>query len=141
MNFLKRHAPIGLLVVSVVLSAGWIVLARNSANSSDPGRGGAIAVALSFAYLFLTPSKGRETFAFLAQKVLIVREEMMAPTDDVAEQIGRLRDRMNRIADAIVGCQRLDDKAIARQNALLAASSVVGTLAWGFGDLIAKILQ
>jgi hypothetical protein len=108
-------------IVSFLLSGGGIFLAAALGHPSEGGRGGALAVALTFAMLFL----GRGT----AQR-LLDDNDFKSESDDPDKKITHLRNALR----ALVGWQQ-------KEKPYLFWASVVGTLAWGFGDLAASALQ
>lgn len=103
------------MIATFVFSGAGIVIAAALGHPNDGGRGGAFAVALTFAMLFL----GRGT----AERIL--RDNPLAQTNEPAEmQIANVTNALN----ALAGWQR-------KEKWYLFWASVVSTLAWGFGDL------
>lgn len=103
------------MATTFALSGGGIVLAALLGHPNEGGRGGALAVALTFAILFL----GRST----AERIM-ENNPFKNGNDDAEKKIGHL----SKALSALVGWQR-------KEKVYLAWASVVSTLAWGFGDL------
>ena len=110
------------MIAAIVLSLGGIAYAVLWGVATDGGRGGAIAVALTFFMLFM----GRGT----AEAALEAKLPSSGnPAEDAALELARVR---NAVA-AMLDWNR-------KEKLYLTVSSVVGTLAWGFGDSVAKCL-
>jgi len=127
---------------SVLSIAGILYAALWSKDASDGGRGGAIAVAVSFAVLFLTRSLGQRVYQALTQELPALRKliDSFAPASASKSEVEVLREDLKAVGDRFSALeQRLesDDKATQTQNRFLAAASVIGTLVWGFGDVVA----
>ncbi|WP_101339542.1 hypothetical protein [Cereibacter azotoformans] len=92
--------------------------------ASDGGRGGAVAVALAFAALFTsTPA---------VQELIEAPDNTGHPAFDTlppARQIALLRTALAEMQDRQ-----------ARENHFLVFTSVLGTLVWAFGDVLASWL-
>jgi hypothetical protein len=127
----------GVLVLSVVLSLGSIGACIALNRPADAGRGGAIAVAISFGMLFLSRGRGAQTFDTLYDGLPTLRTELEALTaSDPKPEASAAQ--IKRLATALKTWLTIDAQATSRQNIFLAISSVVGTLAWGFGDWAAE---
>lgn len=117
----QKQRLVGVLVASIVVCATGVVYATWCGTASDGGRGGAIAVAISFAALFAA----RDTSAdILEMKSASGRIEFELLTAE--QRIGLLKSAIASLIDA----QRLEKR-------FLTWSSVIGTLTWGFGDVVA----
>lgn len=102
-------------VVSIALSIGGIVYAVARSIPADGGRGGALAVALTFFMLFMSRGTAEDALAGpLPQGI---------PDGEII-----------RIRNALASM--LDWQS--NEKIYLTISSVCGTIAWGFGDVIAK---
>src|SRR5260370_3759887 len=129
----ERETLFVMIVVACVLSIGAIpVAAYLTKNAADGGRGGAIAVALSFALLFLNRDLGSKIFKILT------RSTMTPASDDngLLAGAGTADEKIRRGASRVVALEgRLKTDALgqSRRNKFLAVMSIVGTLAWGFG--------
>jgi hypothetical protein len=102
---------------AIAVSLLWILGAAMLDRPSDGGRGGAIGVALSFYILFANNNLAARGYNRLGNAAVKKQIEMIESRFDVA------------------------DKATKRQNHFLIWSSVIGTIAWGFGDLAATMLR
>ena len=112
--------PLQLATAAAILfSFGGIALAALANSPADGGRGGAIAVALTFFMLFM----GRGTAEQAAETTL-------PPSDDPVEALRREFDPTKAAVNAMLDWSN-------KEKRYLAASSVIGTLVWGFGDLLA----
>jgi hypothetical protein len=145
----SEHCRFFLLALfCVVISVGGIVIAVRCNNLDYGGRGGSIAVALSFAALFLTRDYGgiiqnliQNTFPDITNKI-----ENENPTEHSAPSVldlpalGKQVKALEEMIVAIAVRVRLDAEGQKIQNRYLAFSSVVGTIAWGFGDWAAQYL-
>lgn len=111
------------LLLGLVASMLGILYAIFIGTAADGGRGGAVAVAIAFGALFTsTPT---------VNELLEARDETGKPKfDDLTpeKQAPRLR---TALADMLDG-QRT-------QNRFLVWTSVIGTLVWAFGDVVAAI--
>jgi hypothetical protein len=120
-----------LMILAVAASIGGIFLA---ASSNDPvgwgGRGGAVAVAISFFLLFV-----RET---LVEKRFIRLLKIQRLTQKLAPK-QKLTDPED-IVDLLVIFLERKSAAQTRQNVTLAFVGAFATLAWGFGDIPAVAL-
>jgi hypothetical protein len=133
----ERQTYFLLTVVACGLSIGAIpVAAYLTKNAADGGRGGALAVALSFAMLFLNRDLGTKIFKILTRKPT-------APTPDGSDFLAGAKtaeEKTERLAVRVLAWEgKLNTDALgqSRQNKFLAVMSIVGTLAWGFGDMAA----
>jgi hypothetical protein len=125
------------LASCVLLSLGGIVWAAAADSAADAGRGGAIAVAVSFVVMFL--SRGYGARALLARMSTIDSKVQLSrlagkPEPDDQTKIANLNHDVAAIAAALRTSQRITDASLTRQNRILAISSGIGTIAWGFGD-------
>lgn len=93
-------------------------------SAADGGRGGAIAVAVSFAALFAV----RDTSAAVLEVSNVIGDKGFEGLP-AESRIGLLKAAMASMIDS----QRLEKK-------YLTWSSVMGTLTWGFGDWLATLL-
>jgi hypothetical protein len=105
-------------IVSIALSIGGIVYAFVRSVPADGGRGGALALALTFFMLFM----GRGT-----------------PEDALREPIpdGIPNGESMRVRNALASMLDWQSK----EKVYLTISSVCGTIAWGFGDVISAWLS
>jgi hypothetical protein len=137
---LENQLHIIVLVVSIVCSVGGIWGCAFWWHPADGGRGGAIAVALSLVSLFINRPYGKQIFNFLTQD----RKQFL-------EQVNTLRSHPSNISDnrseaeilleAHIIMNNVDVSGQDKQNRFMAVSAGLGTLAWGFGDLVSAWLQ
>ncbi len=110
---------IAVMLGSLALSAGGVVYAIGTGVATDGQRGGALAVALTFFMLFAgrgTPEEALETEP----------PANLAASERPAFEIARLRAALASMLDWQ-----------SQEKVYLTVSSVIGTLAWGFGDWVA----
>jgi hypothetical protein len=141
---MSQRSRYGLVVLaSILLSVGGILTGAFVTRPADGGRGGAIAVALAFFVLFVRRDYGARVYAALTKEIPAIKEEVSllrqskpAPAAS-APDIGQVK----RQVTAIVS--RLDTEADGQkiQNRALAWASCIGTIAWGFGDVLASWLK
>jgi hypothetical protein len=131
---LPEHLPhsrvsLVLMGVALLLSVGFVIYSAssNTPGGNDPGRGGALAVAISFGILFTRETSTENLFKDLAETRRKLSEKSPLPLDGEADP---MVDDILRILTERSGGQT-------RQNIALAAVGVIGTLAWGFGDMAA----
>jgi hypothetical protein len=153
MRFSTTQKYLAILVLAIALSAGGIAYAVHcSKNKDDAGRGGALAVALAFVVLFVSRGQGARVYDILAvegPELLKKIDEPQAakpepgagpalvPQDLLAAALAGKSPAEIKMDALLVKLRRdSDDQRI--QNIYLAFTSVIGTLVWGLGDLIAK---
>lgn len=125
---LYRLVVVGAFVVS---SAG-VVWAARYPDTSNGGRGGAIAVIVAFAVLFLRRDYGKKSYDTILE--------------DVPEQVDGLdyEKAIQALHERVLAVDRrvaLDADGQRLQNKALTWASVIGTIFWGFGDLFAAWLR
>jgi hypothetical protein len=112
------------LISSLLFSAGGIAYAVWCGSAADGQRGGAIAVAISFLALFAARATPADTLEMKDSQGRLVADH-----GEPSERIGIVRTTVSTMLDS----QRLE-------KVFLTWSSVTGTLVWGFGDVIARLL-
>jgi hypothetical protein len=122
------------LVASLILSFGGIVIAHLADAPDDGGRGGALAVAISFAALFVSRGHGRR-FIDAAEEIGTLESVLGKFKGTKARQpdLDQIKFKLKALRDGIA----IDAHRQKVQNGYIAAAAVVGTLAWGFGDWLA----
>lgn len=115
---MTRLLLMGVLLLSLAACAAGIVFAVCCGTAEDGPRGGAIGVALSFLALFVA----RPVPAHVVEHEDMLNE---APENSVT--------RINLLRTALAAMLDLQRQ----QTAYLAASSVISTIVWGFGDVVA----
>lgn len=144
MPFSTTQKYLAILMLAIALSAGGIAYAVHcSKNKDDGGRGGALAVALAFVVLFVSRGQGAKVYDILADEgpeLLKKIEALQAAGPALGETAGKVANNptAETKVNALVAKLRTDSNDQRKQNIYLAFTSVIGTLAWGFGDLIAK---
>lgn len=145
---MPRMPDLALVFVSATLSIGGVAYGVCiSGDPADGGRGGAVAVAVSFAVLFFSRSNGAELYKILVDEVPKVRAILDAIAGKTAgtplEPMAAFSDRLDQLTkrlNALTKRLEIDSGAQFKQNLFLTISSVIGTLTWGFGDLAVKAL-
>lgn len=119
----------------IALGAGGVLYAVIFGAASDGGRGGALAVAVTFAMLFLDRRTSRDYL------------EMTLPPDPAAKTIPTHDAALKTYLATLNTDQKQTRNAFAvlldwedHRKWPLAISSVIGTVFWGFGDYIAGAL-
>ena len=112
---------LGVLVLSLTACAGGIAYAVCCGTAADGQRGGAIGVALSFMALFV---------ARPVPAAVLEQEDMRSENPN--QQVKRIN-LLRTALSAMLDIQR-------QEMGYLTASSVISTLIWGFGDLVAAAL-
>ena len=107
------------MIAAIAMSIGGIAYAVLWGVAADGGRGGAVAVALTFFILFM----GRGTAEAALEAEL---PKAADPAEETALDLARIRNAVAAMLDWSH-----------KEKIYLTVSSVVGTLAWGFGDIIA----
>ena len=127
----------------IFVSTAWVIHAAFWGSPADGGRGGAVAVALTFAMLFLD----RGTAKDLLERTLPPRQAADAFPDADERLKAGLNDLAQKQAE-LIRSQTTNRNALAAlldwqdvQKWPLAISSVVGTVFWGFGDCFAAWLS
>lgn len=119
----------------IAVSVGGVLYAVFLGVADDGGRGGALAVAVTFAMLFLDRRTSKDYL------------EMQLPPDPAAKNIPTQDEALKaHLADMATNQIQTRNAFAAMldwgdcQKWPLAFSSVIGTVFWGFGDLIAGFL-
>lgn len=105
------------------MSFSGIAIAVLAQHPEKGGSGGAVAVAIAFAVLFIRNDVGARAQRLINEKPI-----------EGGDEIERLKSRINAIE------RRLDYDAAAQpgQNRAITIASVIGTLGWAFGDWAAS---
>jgi hypothetical protein len=102
---------------------GGVIYAAYKHSWSEGGRGGAMATMIAIFIVLLRPDYGQQIF-----------DERFTKIDPKLPQIDQLEEKVG----AIVAAMRINSQGQARLNKGLVIASAIGTLFWGFGDLLAK---
>lgn len=139
-----RNAYVLVLIACITVSIAGIGLAAFLHSPSDGGRGGALAVVASFAALFLGRDFGAIPITVLAlrQEILKLRRAAVpAHAEDTGDPLDRLEGDLDALVSALKAANVHGASSTREQNWFLAISSILGTLAWGFGDWAAAWLD
>src|SRR6266404_1107794 len=151
----QKQTYLTVFFISLACSIGGIPFAAYVCKSdAHAGRGGAIGSALAFLFLFVTTDYGTKLFEAVTKDLPELRArvarlktqtetpaEVTAPT--VEANVARLEQKINKIeteVSTLVNRIDIDGQGQRAQNIWLAVATVIGTIAWGFGDLAAKYL-
>jgi hypothetical protein len=124
------------VIFSVLLAAGWFLYALHSHSKDDAGRGGAVAIMISFVLLFLRRNLGERVY-----------ETILKSNPSLAEKISDLdngvfvpftSEESTWLFHGILGRINTEADEQKNQNFALFLSSVFGTFVWGFGDYFYK---
>lgn len=112
------------LILGLASSVLGLVYSFVVGDATHGGRGGAIAVLLSFLALFTsTPS---------VQELIEARDEDNNPGFDALDDSRKLL-RLRTAISTMIDVQR-------EQNIFLMITSGIGTIVWGFGDIFVRFL-
>jgi hypothetical protein len=129
------------VLLAVAICAGWWSGAVLLGRPVDAGRGGALAVALAFLTLFMHRSQGDRIFTILADEGPRLLASLDPDGEDkeksAAAQLEKVERGLADLFGAIKATRRYESRQASRINVHLSAASVVGTLVWGFGDVVA----
>lgn len=123
----------GLTIVCVALSLVGVLVAVVLGEPNHGGRGGAVSVAFSFGFLFLSSLgsyRSIEKFDEAADELIRIVGSSESFEHKVEVNSTRI-DKLKSDIDADIRRQR-------RQNKFLFGVGVFATLVWGFGDILAK---
>lgn len=116
-----------IIVAAFAISAvGVVHYAHSEKTINYAGRGGAIAAVLALGVMFLRPNWGRRNYDR--------RMKLVPKTATPLEY-------QQRQTAAIVAWLTIDASDQADQNKALFFASMIGTIFWGFGDVIATYLR
>ncbi len=128
------------LLICLAISFGDIFFANNiQHDSSQAGRGGALACAISFFSLFINRSYGLEVFRLSAVTLPEIENRVLRLRGITSEE--NLSKRIDLLIDAIIDMIEVDLLGQKKQNFFIALSAGVGTIFWGFGDVFAELLM
>jgi len=133
----------------VLLSLGGVVYAVQAGHAENAGRGGALADAIALAALFGTRNYAADTYHALTQTSPAQRARILdfktaydirttviadsARTPAVEITVANIEGKLNAMEQRL----SLDSDGQALQNRCLALATFVGTIFWGFGDILA----
>lgn len=141
---LEKTKMWALVAGSSALSVGGVaVAALVTADPVDGGRGGALAVALTLVAFFLRKDvneKLRLTFTRTLPELRAAIDEFSGAPEREKTKVpaaGPIVTPTQRL-DAIETSLRVTEQSEQRMDRYVAAAAVIGTLFWGFGDIVAK---
>ena len=107
-------------------------------DTTEAGRGGAVASIVAFAILFFAARRPTLTFRRLGSQIVITKDKLSAASAPKSPE-QRLSDCEAHIRDLVSAmdayCEDTGKEALS-QNITLWIAAGIGTLFWGFGDLI-----
>lgn len=125
------------ILLSVSVSAGGVLYgALISKKCVDGQRGGAIGVAAAFSILFLSRNYGERVYKSILDTNPDLKARVFALSKEEAVEDFSNKDLTWAII-SILGRLNVEADEQRRQNIALVIASVIATLAWGFGDVIA----
>jgi hypothetical protein len=151
----QKRIYVGVFFLSTAISLGGIPFAAYICKcDADAGRGGALGSALAFLFLFITNDYGTKLFQAVTKelpglkaRVARLKTQVAAPAEvtlpDVEAKVARLEQKISKIeteVGTLVNRIDIDGQGQRAQSIWLAVATVIGTIAWGFGDLAAKHL-
>lgn len=140
MNFDTERRFQAVFAACLIFSLGSVPFAVYYTHKCvDATRGGAVAAALSLVIIFMTRREGSRFFAILTREAPRVRA-MMAKIREASEPVSSVATTEDK-ADALISKAKVDDYIQELQNRYLVWSSAIGTLMWGFGDIIAMHIR
>jgi hypothetical protein len=137
MSLSPRAKTIVLFWACITSSLLGIILAVFvTCDPADGGRGGAVAVALALFNLFISKNYGLRLFeARTTIPRLIAGFQKLGK---LAPTLAEAALTPDKLAEEVTAALKTDNTEQNRLNWYLAFSTFVGTLAWGFGDIVAK---
>lgn len=130
-----KALAVALPLICAVFVVGWFVICVKLGFSAYADRGGAVGVMLSFAALFLLSTDRYHSIDVLDKNSEKFFSALSAATQDDASF---LSERNSARIDAIKYDLKRARMQTNWENASLAISSVISTLFWGFGDIMAQ---
>lgn len=128
---------LAVLIFALAASVWWIYSAARSGNCSDGGRGGALGCALTFAMFFLGRATPTVALELLPPDGIDVLQEEDQPGANLAIIEKRVKDLKWPIGSTRNAVASMIDGARV-EKIYLSTASIVSTLAWGFGDCVAR---
>jgi len=138
----RQEAVLCFCLISSILPIFFASIYGDKNNLSE--RGGALAVAVSFFNLFLDVGLGLKAFKFTIRDAGEVSlQNRVGAGNQLEDRVGNIEREFAKSNVNLVGVIRsikVNDGQQARQSSYLAWSGAIGTLAWGFGDVFARVL-
>lgn len=133
-------APWLILILSFLTSISTVLACGIGLNTTSSGRGGAIAVAISLLYLFFDRSRGSKSLRQVNKDLEEAKSRFLTAPSSLQNQIERIRSKLEMLIESIISSAQKDQRDKLYNNILLALSTLIGTLFWGFGDVAAEAL-
>lgn len=151
MSLRQHFFFIGLTLFCLACIVGGIVIAVNTGNAGNGQKGGVIAIALSFGFLFLRNNHGAIIKRIITVDLPRLRQEIFHEPNALMAPVLKLKDEekaalqpiverleiLSKKFDALEASIRLESEGQSSRNRYLAFISIVGTFFAGFGDLVA----
>jgi hypothetical protein len=150
----EKHFFILILILAVMASIAGIVVASTwSCKVADGQRGGAIADAIALWALFATRNYAADIYDALTRgskdqikRILTLKKSndktivqtAVLQTGDVDEDEKNETELINEKIEALETRLRIEAEGQKSQNKYLAWSTVIGTIVWGFGDIVTQ---
>ncbi len=121
------------MIICVAVSVAGVAYAVWQDEAAAGGRGGALAVALTFAMLFLDRDTAKD---IIETDLSSAAKDDHIPVDDdnLRTYLSTMRTEQAKTRNALATILDWQNK----QKWPLAVSSIFGTVCWGFGDLFAQ---
>jgi hypothetical protein len=146
---MKESTRYGLCcLASVVVSVAGIIFAVFATrNAADGGRGGAIGVSIALLFFFLNRDYGTKLYTKLIHdlpelKARLEQEgKVQAPAANaIVTPVDTRLAQLEKEVSTLVRRISIEAEGQRTQNIFLAVATAVGTIVWGFGDMLARCL-
>lgn len=124
---------IGLLLLCTAVSVSGLYFADIYNDKTHGGRGGAVGVALSFGFLFVSSMYSYRTIEKF-DKTAGEIADILGSSDKIDHKVAENSKRITRLKNDIAN----DVKRQTISNYFLAAAAIISTVFWGFGDIFAE---
>jgi hypothetical protein len=132
-EFSRIHLPWIVFSICLIFDVGGILVAVFYTHcDADAGRGGAIADAIALTVMLLDPSYAAKLYSTIAT----FHAGKAGPAGAVTHET--VQNAIEADSELVLDLLNDDAKMQRHQNYYLAAATFLGTLTWGFGDLVAR---
>jgi hypothetical protein len=125
------------LIVCVLVSAGGIVFAVVYHSPSDGGRGGAVADTIALFIFFFSRDYGTGVYNILRVstdlRIFLTKIEKNLAFDSAEARIKNIEEEIKALEAKL----KIEASGQRDLNLFIALSAAIGTLTWGFGDILA----